>query len=181
MTRTGPNQPDPGEAERMAATREEAASGWTQTLDDMRAMAADREESGYETLTVQTGNTAPKGPDQGDDDRWGLFYVVPGNVADELGAFLDRADFEETGVYQATIGRDTFIVTEAIDHDAGMILFVAGAYRRGAAGPLVEAAMDRGRMYSHLRRVDGTRLGSIEHEDPDAFFPDPDAILRDAW
>jgi hypothetical protein len=181
MTRTGPNQPDPDEAERMAATRDQAATGWTQTLEDMRAMAADREESGYETLTVQTGNTAPKGPEQGEDDRWGLFYVVPGNVADDLEATLDRATFEETAVYQASIGRDTFLVTEVIDHDAELILFVAGAYRRGAAGPLVETALERERMHSHLRRLDGTPIGSIEHDDPDAFFPDPDAILQDTW
>jgi len=181
MTRTGPNQPDPGEAERMAANREQSASGWEQTLEDMRGMAADREDSGYETLTVQTGNTAPTGPEQGEDDRWGLFYVVPGNVAEELATFLDRAAFDETGVYQASIGRDTFLVTEVIDHDAEMILFVAGVYRRGTAGPLVEAAMEQDRMYSHLRKVNGTHLGTIEHEDPEAFFPNPDAIRRETW
>jgi hypothetical protein len=28
-----------------------------------------------------------------------------------------------------------------------------------------------------VRKLDGTHLGSIEHDDPDAFFPDPDAIF----
>ncbi|MDZ7849958.1 MAG: hypothetical protein U5K70_03790 [Halodesulfurarchaeum sp.] len=160
----------------MAATSDQAKSGWGQTLEDMRAMARNREDAGYETLTFQAGNTAPKGPDQGDTDRWGLFYIIPGDDATSFQNALERADFDETAVYQTAIGRYAFLVTEVVDHDETLDLMIAGSYRRDAASPLVRAALDRDRMYSHVRTLDGTHLGTIEHDDPAAFFPDPDAI-----
>lgn len=177
MTRIGANGSEPGEAERLAEASEQAKSGWGQTLEDMRAMARNREESGYETVTFQAGHTAPKGPEQGDTDRWGLFYIIPGEEAQSFQTTLEQAEFDETAVYQSSIGRNTFLVTEVIDHDQALDLMIAGSYRRDAAAPLVRAAIDQGRMYSHVRKLDGTHLGSIEHDDPDAFFPDPDAIF----
>lgn len=176
MARIGPDESELDEAERMAQTSDQTKGGWTRTLEDMRAMAADREESGYETLTVQAGNTAPIGPEQGDDEKWGLFYVIPGDVAEAVSNLLQETDFDETAVYQASIGQHTFIVTEAIDHDADQVFMIAGSYRRAVAPPLVRTAVERDRMYTHVKKLDGTYLGTVEHEDPSAFFPDPDSI-----
>jgi hypothetical protein len=177
MTRNRPDETTLGEAERMARTSDEARSGWSQTLEDMAAMAEDREAAGYEVLTLQAGNTAPKGPEQGETERWGLFYVIPGEDADTFQDLLERADFEETGVYQQSIGRYTFIVTECIDHEAELDLLIAGSYRRRAAPDLVRSALDREGMYTHVTKLDGTHLGSVEHEDASAFFPNPDSIF----
>ncbi len=176
MARIGPDETNPDEAERMAETSDQVRTGWTQTLEDMEAMAEDRAAAGYETLTLQAGNTAPKGPEQGETERWGLFYVIPGEDAQPFQDFLEQADFEETGVYQASMGGYTFLVTECIDHDAALDLMIAGSYRRAAAPDLVRAALDRDAMYSHVKTLDGTHRGTIEHDDPAAFFPNPDAI-----
>ena len=175
MARLGPDDGNPDE-EWADRSTDRAKSAWLRTLEDMRAMARDREESGYEALTLQAGNTAPMAPDQGETDRWGLIYTVPGEDAEPFGDLVDRASFEETAVYQASIGRETFLVTEALDHDAEIACFIAGSYLRTAAPALVRAAIDRGRMYSHVKTLDGTQYGTIEHDDPAAFFPDPESI-----
>lgn len=181
MTRIGPDGSEPGDAEQLAAMSDQAKSGWAQTLDDMRAMARNREESGYETVTFHAGHTAPKGPDQGETDRWGLFYIIPGDDAEPFQSALEQSDFDETAVYQTAIDRYAFLVTEVIDHDRAFDLMIAGSYRRDAASPLVRSAMERGRMYSHVRKLDGTHLGTLEHDDPEAFFPDPDSIFKYEW
>lgn len=175
MARLGPDDGDPDD-EWADRSTDRAKSAWLRTLEDMRAMARDREDAGYETLTVQAGNTAPIAPDQGETDRWGLVYTAPGEDAEPFGDLVDRAAFDETGVYQAAVGRETFLVTEVLDHDAEIACFVAGSYLRTSAPPLVRAAIDRGRMYTHVKTIDGTHQGTIEHDDPAAFFPDPDSI-----
>ncbi|MFB6086351.1 MAG: hypothetical protein ABEJ84_06045 [Halodesulfurarchaeum sp.] len=177
MARIGPDDSELDEAEQMAQRSDDVRTGWSQTIEDMRAMAENRREAGYEALTLQAGNTAPIAPEQGESADWGLFHVIPGDDAEAFRDLVQRADFEETGVYQASIGRDTFLVTECIDHDAELVLLIAGSYTREAAPELVRAAMDRGRLYTHVKTLDGTILGTIEHDDPAAFFPDPDAIF----
>ena len=177
MVRTDPGSDgDDTDTDRLAQTAEQSRSGWTQAVADMEAMAADRAATGYETLTVAAGDTAPKAPDTGDSEEWGLTYVVPSNVADEFTALHARADFEETGVYQADDGPNRFVVTECLDHDARIALFVAGTFRLRFATPLVETALDRGKMLTHVKKLDGTPLGSIEHDDPEAFFPEPETV-----
>ncbi|MFB6188695.1 MAG: hypothetical protein ABEI57_02315 [Halapricum sp.] len=176
MVRLGSNEANASDAERFSETVQDSGGPMEQTLADMTMMAADRRDAGYETVTVPTGDTAPKDPDSGDDDKWGLTYVVPGNKAQECKALYNRASFDETGVYQATVGGITYIVTECLDHDAELALFVAGAYEIRHAPALVRTAMDRGRMYTHLKKLDSTHLGTIEHDDPEAFFPNPESI-----
>jgi len=104
MVRTEPNGSDTDDAQRRAQTVKQSKAGLQQTIADMKAMAADREEAGYETLTVAAGDTTPKTPDTGESDEWGLSYVVPSNVEDEFVALYDRASFDEIGVYQADAG-----------------------------------------------------------------------------
>jgi hypothetical protein len=176
MVRTEPNGSEADDDRRRAETVSQSKEALQQTIADMNAMAADREEAGYETFTVAAGDTTPKAPDTGESDEWGLSYVVPGDVEDEFGALYDRADFDETGVYQADSEGVRFIVTECLDHDEGIAVFIAGTFRLMFAAPLVRAALDRGRMYTHVKKVDGTHLGTIDHDDPDAFFPDPESV-----
>lgn len=167
----------PGEQERLEQNHEAMKSSWQRTVADMRAMAEDRRQEGYETHTIPAGDTAPVAPGQGPHDYWGLSYLVPGNKTDTLEEFLEVGEFEETGVYQVTTGGSVFMVTECIDHGSGLVLYVAGSFWVSDAPGLVQAATDRGRMYSQFREVDGTHLGGIEHEDAAAFFPDPDRYL----
>ena len=176
MVRTDPNGSNENDLEKLARVVEQSSAGLERTIEDMNAMAADREEAGYETLTVAAGDTSPKTPTTGESDEWGLSYVVPGNVADEFVALRERAEFDEIGVYQADENGVRFIVTECLDHDEQIALFIAGAFRLQFAAPLVRTSLDRGHLYTHLKKLDGTHLGTIDHDDPDAFFPDPETV-----
>jgi len=172
-----PHQADgssgPETSERVAEHSEELKSNWERTLHDMEAMAADRESEGFETLTIPAGDTTPLSPDTG-DDTWGLSHVVPGDDAADLEALFDPGAFEETAVYQLTSGGFAFVVTECIDLVDEVVVFVAGSYDMRHAAGLVRTATDRGEMYTHVKTLDHTHVATFEHDDPVAFFPDPD-------
>lgn len=170
---------DPAEstdrAERIASQSDAIADAWTETLADMRAMAADREDQGYEVVALASGDTTPLSPDAGETDRWGFSHLIPG---DEVEPFLDvyeGGEFTDTGVYQQAAGGNVFMVTECIDHDGSAVVLIAGAFHMRDAPPLVRAATNRGKLYSHLRTLDRTYVGTFEHDDVAAFFPDPEA------
>lgn len=168
---------DPGEKERMQRNHDALRSNWERTVEDMRAMAEDRRSNGYEAHTVAAQDTAPVSPKQEVRDYWGLSHLVPDNKVDTIEEYLEAGEFEETGVYQADAAGTTFMVTECIDHDSGLVLYVAGSFWMQDAPTLVEAATERGTMYTQFRTIDGTHVGGIEHDDAGAFFPDPDKYL----
>ncbi|WP_123537202.1 DUF7529 family protein [Halosimplex salinum] len=170
----GPDTPDRKEV--VADHSEELKSDWQRALSDMQAMAEDREEQGYETLAIPAGDTTTLSPDMGDDDRWGLAHIVPNNYADDFEALYDESSFDETAVYQLESGGFAFLVTELIDHDAEVVVFIAASYDLRFAAGLVRTAMERDEMYTHVRTLDHTNLGTVHHDDPEAFFPDPEAI-----
>ncbi|WP_436906990.1 DUF7529 family protein [Halosimplex marinum] len=153
---------------------EELKTNWQRALEDMQAMAEDREDQGYETLAVPAGDTTTLSPSMGDDDTWGLSHVVPDNFAEDVEAYVERSDFEETGVYQMESGGFVFVVTECIDHDEEVVVFVAGSYDMRFSAGLVRTAVERDEMYTHLKTLDGTELGTVHHDDPADFFPEPE-------
>lgn len=177
MARLNADESNPDELERIARGADAAREGWKRTLEEARAIADAREEEGYETLTVFAADTAPVAPEAGERDYWGLSYLVGSSDAEEAAAFHERTAFDETAVYQNQgQGGNVFIATECIDLEAGAILLIVGAYRMRLAPDLVRTATEAGRMFSHIRRGDGTVVASIEHEDAESFFPDPDAF-----
>ena len=163
----------PDELDRIADDADVIRDGWQRTIEDTRAMAADREDSGYETIVAFSQDTSPVGPDAEGADVWGLTYLADGDTLESVVDARERAEFDETAVYQAGSGPTTFIVTECLDHDEELVVFVAGAFRKREAGPLVRAATERGEMHTHFRELDGTVVASVEHDDVSAFFPDP--------
>jgi len=175
---SGPTGNEPmAERDRLVQTSDVAREGWKRTLEDVEAMVDDRQDAGYETLFVPGANTAASAPDTGETDEWGLSYIVGSDKAEAFREFYEGTTFDETAVYQATSTGYAFVVTECIDYDTSRVLFVAGSYQLRFAGPLVRTAADHGRMQTHLRTLDGTTLAVIEHDDVDAFFPDPERIL----
>ncbi len=170
---TGPAKNEPtGEQDHLVQTSDVAREGWKRTLEDVEAMMDDRQDAGYETLFVPGANTAASAPDTGETDEWGLSYIVGSDKAAEFLEFYEGTEFDETAVYQAAQTGYAFVVTELIDHDTDRVLFVAGSYQLRFAGPLVETATGRDTMQTHLRKIDGTTLAVIEHDDVDAFFPE---------
>ncbi|WP_436923736.1 DUF7529 family protein [Halosimplex amylolyticum] len=170
----GPEAPD--EKEVVAQHSEELKSNWQRTLSDMEAMADDRESKGFETLTVPAGDTTTLTPDMGDDDSWGLSHIIPDNYAEDFEELYEESAFEETGVYQLESGGFVFLVTELINPSDEVVIFVAGSYDMRYSGGLVRTAMDRDEMYTHVKTLDHTLLGSFHHDDPSDFFPDPEAF-----
>lgn len=171
MVRRSEDGPTEGEA----ITDSDALKvGWQETVQDMRAMATDREEKGYETLAIPSHNTAPIAPGDGDDDRFGLSHLADSDDAERFVTFYEGRDFSDTGVYQKVDGGNVFMVTEHIDYDNEQIVFVAGVFRVIDASATVRAAMARGKMYTYVRGLDQTILGTFEHDDPSDFFPNPD-------
>lgn len=165
-----------GEPERVARHSEALQSNWARTLSDMQAMAEDRENKGFETLTIPAGDTTPLSPAMGEHDTWGLSHVVPGDDAEAFEAVSEPGAFEETAVYQLSAGGFVFLVTECIDLVDDVVVFIAGSYDMRHAAGLVRTAMERGTMYTHVKTLDHTQVGTIEHDDPSDFFPDPEAF-----
>lgn len=178
MPTTGDDQMD--EAERLAAYADRHKDAWQQTLEDMQAMAEAREDEGWETVVIAAGDTAPEPPEAGDSDRFGLVHVVPDNLADEFLDVFEGADFPVYDVYRAEHEGRVFLVTELLDPDAEVAVYVAATFELRHAGDLIRTVKAEETMYTHLQRLDGTHLGSFEHDDPAKFFPKYETFEADA-
>jgi hypothetical protein len=176
MVNLNPDEAEPTDLDRIARSADDVRDGWQRTLEDCRAMIADREGDGFETFLLPAGDTAPRAPEDEDTEPWGLSYVVPGDRAEESIAFVEASEFTETAVYQSRERGTAFVVTECIDPEARRSLFVAGAYRVRFAAPLVRAAVDREEMHTLVRTLDGTLVHVFDHDHPESFFPDPEAF-----
>lgn len=174
MVRQSPGEGSPSDAERLAQTSESIKSSWERTVEDMRAMAADREEKGFSTFTVVAGDTAPVSPEMGDSDEFGLTFIISGAEVEDFEASYQGNDFSETGVYQSTEEGHVYIVVECIDMDAKEIIYLAGAYEMRDAPSLVRAATEQETMFTRVKTIDHTEVGVFQHDDVSAFFPDPD-------
>jgi len=160
------------EPERVAAMADRQRDAWQRTIDDARELAAEREDAGWETALFPALDTATEPPEDGVEGRYGLVHVVPGNYADEARR-LSADAVDAYDVYRAENDGRVFLVTELLDTDAELAVFVVASYELRYADGLIEAATDDDRMYSHFRKLDGTHLASVEHAEPEKFFPDP--------
>lgn len=174
MVRGSPGSESPNEEDPIVQHSDDLKSGWEQTIHDARAMATDREENGFDTLVIPAGDTSPIAPDAGESDEFGLSYIIPGNKAEP---FLDRyegGEFTETAVYQMNANGYIFIITECIDLDSETVIFIAGSFEMRHAASMVRTAVNQGKMHTLVKKLDHTRLGTFEHDDVSAFFPNPD-------
>lgn len=149
-----------------------ANEAWAQLLEEMDGMAADLGSEGWETLAMPAGDAAGVGPDEGRTDRHGYAYVVPGDAADRFEELFVPEGFPQTDVYRAATAEYLFLLTVFLDPATEAAVLLAGGLERETLDACRQVARDTGTMYSHLFRVDGTHLGSFEHDDPDPFFPD---------
>jgi hypothetical protein len=157
--------------ERIAADAEVLKNAWQETIDEMKAMAADLEDDGWETHYVAAGDTAPEPPEGGEEGRWGIVHVIPDNYADEVEAFVERGDFPKYDVFRTEMQGRVFLLTVLYDPEESLALLVAGQFELWRAGPLVSTAKEEGAMYTHVQTLDGTLRGAFEHEEPSKFFP----------
>ena len=200
---------DIDDADRVAALADRHRDAWEATLEDTEGLAAQRREQGYETLVIPAGDTAPQAPDHGEYDRFGLVHVIPGNFADDFETLTDgdfsaydcyRAEsdgrvflvtelLQEPEDGEETDGdADDAGEAETVDADDGtadgsatdrVAVYVVGTYELRHAGDLIETAVERSLMYTHLERLDGSHVASVVHEDPEKFFPHVDRFVDD--
>ncbi|MFW5965294.1 MAG: DUF7529 family protein [Halodesulfurarchaeum sp.] len=176
MPNAGSDGPD---AESELAFAETHKSAWQQTLDDAEAMAEQYRSEGWETVLVPTGHTGPEARSHGQTDRFGLVVVIPGNKREAFEAAFERGTFPTYDVKVAESAGRVFYLTELLDPEAGIALLLVGNYRLPDAKGLIRAAEDADRMYTHVRMLDGTHLGSFEHEEWRKFFPRVEAFLEE--
>ena len=157
----------------MADAASERTSPWGETLQEANEMGERLRADGWEVVTVRAGHVAPFPPDRGDADRSGLVFVAPDDVADGLRAAVDGADLTDYEVFRRQVGSDLFVLVRLTDADARVAVLLVGAVDLATAGPLREAARERGVLYSHVRLLDGTHLAIFRHDDPTAVFPSP--------
>ncbi|MFC4359834.1 hypothetical protein ACFO0N_17960 [Halobium salinum] len=167
---------DPDYAERISASAEATRNAWGATLEEMEAMAEELADEGWETVTIAAGHTAPENPNSGEGDRFGLTHVVPDNKAEEFEALFEPGAFTRYEVYRNDADGREFVLTVLYDDDREAAIFVAGSYELRHAGGCVSAAKEAGKMYTHVQTLDGTHLGSFEHDDYEMFFPHADRI-----
>jgi hypothetical protein len=169
---------NPDQGDRLAARADGLKEAWAATLDDMDALAAEYAADGWETLTIPAGHTATEAPESGDEERFGLVYVIPDNYAEEFSDAFEDGEFPRYDVFRNESHGQVFLVTMLADPDSETAVFVAGGFERRGSRPLMGAASEAGTMYTHLQTLDGTQLGSFEHDDPEKFFPatDYDAV-----
>lgn len=163
---------DPEDGRRVATDGGPSGSAWERTLADMNAMAERRREDGWDVLAVPTAAVAPEPREAGESDRFGLTFVVPGNYADELAAAVREGEFPRYEVYHSESGGRVFVVVEYLDPGTDRAVFVAGAYELRQAADMVADAEASGEFFTHHRTLDGTHLGSFEHDSHEAFVPD---------
>ncbi|WP_123536279.1 DUF7529 family protein [Halosimplex salinum] len=156
--------------------------GWETVVEDMHATAAEYREAGWHVVAVHPGDVAvltgePRtaaeqtGEYEPDAPRLGFDVVVPG---DEFAAFRDAmADrtVAECDVYAATGSGVVYLVVvlEAADGEtAGLVPLY---YVQSDREALAEVAREYG-LYTHVRPLQDDAVVTVEHDDPEPFFPE---------
>lgn len=158
--------------EEIAAQSDIHQDAYQQTIDDARALEAEKQEEGWETLLIPAGHTATEPPRVGNPDRYGLVHVIPDNYADEFSELFECGEFSAFDVYRAEVAGRVFIVTELLDPDAEIAIIIIANYKLGDAQDLIETVLEEEEMYTHVQTLDQTHLGSFYHEDYTKFFPE---------
>lgn len=158
-------------ADRIAANADVHKNAWEETIEEMKSMAGELEADGWDAYYVAAGHTAPESPDAGETDRWGLTHVIPDNYADGFEAAFEAGSFPEYDVFRREVEGNLFFLTLLRDPGTETAILVAGSLTLFEAAPLVSKSRAEGKTYSHVQTLDGTHLGSFEHDEPAKFFP----------
>lgn len=169
--------PDPPPEANLKNTTTAVKRAWQLTVEEMEALAEDRREDGWEVTTVQADHTDPVTKDMGEDDRFGLFHVVSKSDGEAFVEAYDEDAFTEYLVYGSGVEGRRFAVTELLDPDGERSIPIAYEFPFERARGLDQNAREADAMYTYVRKIDGTILGSYEHEvyEPMLVRPEPDA------
>jgi len=175
MTDAGEQPEDIDPAERLAANAAVHKNAWSETIDEMKASAAEYEEDGWESHYVAALDTAPISTDQARRSRgdygWGLVHTLPDNFTDAFADALERGSFPEYDVFRRLVDGRVFHLIVLRDPDERIALFVAGNYRLQEAEGCIATARREGEVRTWLTATDGTVVGTVRHGTPSKFFP----------
>jgi len=168
----------PGAPKELSASADVHKNAWSQTIDDMQALAAELREEGWETvITTPAIDTAPEPPEDGPEGRWGIVHVVPDNDADAVRDAVAAGEFPKYDVFRAGAEGRIFLVTQLLDPGTETAILVAGNFERRLAQGAVTTAIEHDELYTHLQTLDGTHIGSFRHESYEKFFPEADRLV----
>ena len=166
--------------EQMSANAGQLKDAWSNTLEDMHALADERREEGYEVTEIASVDAGPIGRDTNDPDgEYGMEFVVADDDGSEFAAAFEAGDYPEYDVYRAEVQSDAFIVEELRDPDAERVILLAGGYHLKDIAMCAFAAREEGEMFTFVRTMDGTRLGAFRHDGYEKFFPRADELPED--
>ena len=148
---------------------------WKRTLEEMDVIAEDRRADGWSVFTLLSGQTDTVSRDMGEDDKFGLVHVIPDNYADDLVELYDSDEFTEYLAYGRDLDGFMYAVIEFIDPDEERSILLACRYDMAMAQGMVNSVLEEGVLYSHFKTIDGTILGSFEHEEYEPLVERPSA------
>ena len=144
MVETGDTD-DQEYVERITSNVDVKKDAWSETIDDMKAMAAELEAEGWDVFYVAAGHTAPETPEAG--------------------------EYPEYDVFRQELSGTVFSVTVLRDPDSMTAILIASALTLSDAPEMINKSRSEGKTYTHVQTLDKTHLGSFEHEAPEKFFP----------
>lgn len=162
--------PDPHK-QRIADPDGTLASAWEQTLEDQDSIAEDRREDGWEVLDVMAIHTDTVSIDMNDHDKFGLMHILPDSQAEEFEAEFDPDEFTEYLAYGSLVDGFMYAVIEFIDPEEKRSILLATRYDLKRSQGLFESVRKEGVLYSHVKKVDGTYVGSFEYEEYEPLLP----------
>lgn len=145
-------------------------SAWARTIEEMNDLAERLAADGWDVVATPAGHVAPESPSSGDSDRFGFVFVVPGDEEDAFRDAFETGEFGEYQVFRRRVGNHLYLVVQFTDPDAEIAILLAGGVDMTEAQGMIDAARDRGEMYTHVQLLDWTHLGSFRHEDFETFF-----------
>lgn len=155
-------------------------SAWQATLHDLDTIVAEHEENGWDAVRIASQDVACEARDTNDvEGRFGLSFVIADNHAEPFEAAFEAGKFPQYEVYRGETNGRVFMIIEYLDPGTQTAIVVAGNFWRRDANLMLEDAVEAEKMYSHYHLLDGTHLGSFEHEDVEKFFPEADRVYGD--
>lgn len=168
--------------DRVASDVDVKKNAWSNTIEEMKAMAAELEEQGWDAFYVAAGHTAPEFSKVGDTDRFGLVHVIPDNYVDVFTEAFEAGGYPEYDVFRQETAGKLFGVTVLRDPASETAILIGWSLMLHEAPQMISESKQEGKTYTHVQTLDKTHLGSFEHEAPEKFFPnfeEYDAFLDD--
>ncbi len=159
--------PDP-QIERRRDPQGVHQASWSRTLETMHRLADERRDDGWEVVTVMAAHTDTVSKDMGDHDRFGLTHIIPNNHVDAFSDTYDPDRFTEYQAYGTDVQGFKYVVLELLDLDGNRSILIACRYDMMYADGMIKNARNEGVLYSHVKTIDGTILGTFAHQTYDS-------------